>query len=372
MSAPEVLVVAGEPSGDRIAAAAASALASRGVRCFGLGGPACARAGVRLEADAVGTAAMGLGDVAVRAPAIAAAAARIAAAVRRSRPRAALLVSFTELNAVVGRVLRARGVPVLWCVAPQVWAWRAGRLRTLRGALDRLAVLFPFEEALWRGAGFDARYVGHPSVEAVGAARTSPTRAAAVLPGSRPGEVRRLASPLCEAAARLCAGGSIDRAALLLAPGLPASAEEVARAAAARFDVPVTETAPGAGAAPRLSSFDVALTASGTASLEAALAGAAPVVAYRIGRIAFALARRLVRVRDVALPNILLGRRAFPELLQEAAAAGPIAEAARALLDGPVASGEALAWTRELGAILAPPSPEPFGERVAALVSDWL
>src|SRR6185369_1074014 len=82
-----------------------------------------------------------------------------------SRPRAALLVNATELNQRLGRYLRRLGVRVLWCVAPQVWAWRPGRIDALRGACDRLAVILPFEEALWRRAGYDARYVGHPSLE---------------------------------------------------------------------------------------------------------------------------------------------------------------------------------------------------------------
>ena len=120
---------------------------------------------------------------------------------RRRRPRAALLVNYSEFNGLLAPRLSAAGVRVLWYGAPQVWAWRAGRTLHLRRSIDRLAVIFPFEEATWRAAGVDAHYVGHPALEAKRLAR-GPARAAlgltpsaaavAVLPGSRPHEVRRL------------------------------------------------------------------------------------------------------------------------------------------------------------------------------------
>jgi lipid-A-disaccharide synthase len=110
----------------------------------------------------------------------------------------------------------------------------------------------------------------------------------------------------------------------------------------------------------------------GTASLEAALAGAAPVVTYRMGRLGFALARRLVRLENIALPNILLGRRAFPELLQDEVSADGVAESARAVLRETVATGRGASLASELAAMLAPPSPPPFGARLADLLRSWL
>lgn len=370
MSAPEVLVVAGEASGDRIAAMVATALAARGVRCEGVGGDACRAAGVETFADSRAISAMGLADVAARLPGLATALGRLARRVLEAPPRAALLVNFTEVNQHLGRVLRARGTRVLWCVAPQVWAWRPGRLRSLRGAADRLAVILPFEQALWRRAGYNAVYVGHPSVLAAPAPSLPrlPSPSLAVLPGSRPGEIARLAAPLAEAAASLLASGAVASARIVVAPGLPSPSRLTLTLLARRVGIPVV-LAPPEGAAALLAGFDASLCASGTASLEAALAGAAPVVAYRLDALAFAVARRLVRTPHIALPNVLLGRRAFPELVQDEVTPARIAASALPLLADRAAS---LRLAAELGDVLAPPSPAPFGERVAALMLPWL
>jgi lipid-A-disaccharide synthase len=188
-----------------------------------------------------------------------------------------------------------------------------------------------------------------------------------VLPGSRAGEVRRLARPLAEAAATLAAEGAAAR--MILAPGLDRRARAAAIAAARTADLPVIDGDPEHGAAPLLGAFDAALCASGTASLEAALAAAAPVVAYRLDALAFALARRLVRTPHVALPNVLLGRRAFPELLQDEVTPARLAAAARALLADRAAAERTSA---ELRRVLSPPSAAPFGQRVADLLLPWL
>src|SRR6266545_3509174 len=164
---PALLLVAGEPSGDSIAGGIARALLPQGVRCFGMGGSACEQSGVELVADLRRSAAMGFTEVAARLPAVVSAYAKLASSARLERPRAAALVNYTEFNARLGRHLRRRRIPVLWCVAPQVWAWRRGRMRSISRALDRLAVILPFEERLWREAGVDAHYVGHPALDVV-------------------------------------------------------------------------------------------------------------------------------------------------------------------------------------------------------------
>jgi lipid-A-disaccharide synthase len=369
VSAP-VLVVAGEASGDRIAALVAGALAGEGVRCWGVAGAASRASGVEAVADAESLSAMGLADVASRLPGLAVALGRLAARVRRAPPRAALLVNFTELNQRLGRALRARGTRVLWCVAPQVWAWRRGRLASLRDACDRLAVILPFEAPLWRAAGYDAVYVGHPSAEASSPASSSDAALSlAVLPGSRRGEVARLAAPLTAAAASLVAAGAAPSARVILAPGLEAAARALVERLAREAGLPVVQADPERGAASLLPGFAASLCASGTASLEAALAGAAPVVAYRLDPLAYALARRLVRTPHIALPNVLLGRRAFPELLQGDVTPARLAGAARGLL---ARRDESLRLAAELRAVLAPPSPAPFGRRVADLLLPWL
>jgi lipid-A-disaccharide synthase len=366
----EVLVVAGEPSGDRIAALVARALGHG--RMFGLAGPVARAAGVDVVADIASDGAFGISDVATSAPALAAALVKLIDLTIRRPPRAALLVNFTELNTRLGRFLKARGTRVLWCVAPQVWAWRASRLATLGRSLDRLAVILPFEEALWRSAGVDAVYVGHPSAD-VALARPLPPkrslRALAVLPGSRPGEIARLLSPLAQAARALVDDATVAEAAIIVAPSLPARSRALVEEAARRTHLEILDADTDDGAGPLLFDFDLALVASGTASLEAALAGALPIVTYRLDAIAHLVASRLVKTPHVALANVLLRRRAFPELLQRDVTVEKIAGAGRALLAG---DDGARAAVVELRAMLKPPSPATFGERVAALLAPWL
>jgi len=341
---------------------------------WGMTGEAGRRAGIEPVADSSATGVMGLWDGLGRIPTLVHAVARLAGRVARRAPRAALLISYTELNARVGRALRRRGVPVLWCVAPQVWAWRASRTEVLASAMDRLAVLFPFETSLWRGAEVDAHYVGHPSFElarpsARSAVATSSDASVAVLPGSRPREVERLGPALIDAAAKLIDRGVVRRGVLLSSPSIPANQRRKIELLATRAGLSVRAVDGTEGAAPHLHEFQIALSASGTACLEAALAGAAPVITYRTDPLTYAVGRRLIRTPHIGLPNILLGRRAFPELLQGRAEASEIAIAAERLLSDPARTRGAVS---ELRARLEPPSSRPFGERVAELMRPWL
>lgn len=353
----ELLIVAGEASGDRAAAAVIAKLRGlvthetrppegrAGVRAFGLGGGALEREGVELVADLRASTAMGVTEVARRAYGVGRAYAKIRAAVRKRQPSAALLVNYTEFNARLAPLLWSEGTRVLWYGAPQIWAWRPGRAEPLRRHLDRLAVMLPFEEPLWRELGVDAHYVGHPSLED----RRGPEHrvaarellgltpfawTVAILPGSRPHEVRRLLEPML-------AGYELvrrDRASVdgrvMLAGSLDDRTREWAKAAARACAVETVDIDARAGIAQALPAFDTALCASGTASLECALARVVPVVCYRVGWATEVGARAFLKTPWVALPNVLLRREAFPELLQRSATAGRIAtELARVLDD---------------------------------------
>lgn len=338
-----LLVVAGEASGDRAAAQVLAHLP--GVRAFGLGGAALEREGTELVADLRDLTALGFADVAFRAYGIGLAYAKIRAAIAMRSPRAALLVNYTEFNTRIARVLWRRGVRVLWYGAPQIWAWRAGRADDLRRHVDRMAVMLPFEEELWRTRGVDAFYVGHPALEECSqspSARvearemlgmTPRAPAVAILPGSRPHEVKRLVVPLLEAYESVRRDRASLDGRLLLAPSLDERTRAFAREHADQLHVDVVEVDARAGLAPLLPAFDVSLCASGTASLECALARTIPVVCYRLGAATEAFARALVTTPFVALPNVLLGRAAFPELLQRDATPTKIAEALSDVLD---------------------------------------
>jgi lipid-A-disaccharide synthase len=395
-AAPSVLVVAGEASGDRLAARIARSLQTHGVRCFGMGGAAAHEAGVELVADLRRSAAMGLTEVAARLPAVALAFARLVLAARDARPRAAVLVDYTEFNQRMGALLRRRGVPVLWCVAPQVWAWRPRRMTAIARALDRLAVILPFEGPLWRAAGVDAHYIGHPALDVptvdrataqarLGLGRSRPN--VALLPGSRPHEVRRHTPPMLATLSELAGAGMRVDARLLVAASLDMATRRWLVARAGRAGVATVDVDADSGAAACLSGFDAALAASGTATLECALAGAPPVVVYRMSPVTAAVARRLVRTPFVALPNILLGSAVYPELLDRYAEPVKMARALASLLERPsIFATSAL----ELRARLAwPQSPSPAAlpsrtgappavvgdssaERAVSLLSDWL
>jgi lipid-A-disaccharide synthase len=269
---------------------------------------------------------------------------------RQDRPRAALLVDYTEFNARLAPKLRERGISVVWYGAPQVWAWRSQRAAGFRDRVDKMAVMLPFEEKLWRDAGVDATYVGHPALEcqqlrreaARGTLGMTPyADAVAILPGSRPHEVRRLLEPMLDAYERVRSDRASIDARVLVASSLDDATRAWMVGLCAARRVSVFDVDPHTGAIGVLRAFQASLCASGTASLEAALARAVPVVAYRVSLTTEVAARALLSTPHVALPNVLLHRKAFPELLQREVRAPVIAKALADVLDRREEFGEA-------------------------------
>jgi lipid-A-disaccharide synthase len=276
---------------------------------------------VELLVDCGRTTGMGVVELADRLPALVAAFLKLERLVERWRPRAALLVDAPDFNMRLGARLRARGVSVLGYIAPQLWAWRGGRVATLGRAFDRLACVLPFEEPLLRRAGVDASFVGHPACEgerptrrearlALGIGPDAPCLA--LLPGSRPAELHRLLSLMLAASRRL---RSRKRGLSVL----------LARASTVHIAAPlprwcrVVEQRRGASAGRwALAAADAAMVASGTATLEAMMADTPQVAVYRLSPLSYVVARALVRSRFFALPNILLQRQAVPQLFQRA------------------------------------------------------
>jgi lipid-A-disaccharide synthase len=383
-TAGAVLLVSGEASGDRIAAGIARDLAAGGVRCFGMGGAASAASGVEIVADIRRSAAMGFTEVAARLPALALSFARLSVRMRGERPRAAVLVNYTEYNLLMGRRLRKMGVPVLWCVAPQVWAWRPARKAKVARAVDRMAVILPFEEAIWRKAGVDAHYVGHPALDGAQPSRSEARSRlgvdhagplVALLPGSRAHEARRLAPPMLAAIELLKKSLPHARARLLAAGSLDPRTLSWLRSEAKRSEVEVLEVDPREGASSHLAAFDAALVASGTATLESALAGATPVVVYRLSRVTAALARRMLRTPHVALPNVILGGPHYPELLQDQVEPRAMARHIEQVLDRRDAFVEKAGELRQRmswSARGSRPDGATSSQRVASLLSDWI
>jgi lipid-A-disaccharide synthase len=316
-----VLIVAGEASGDLHAARLLTALRGLGpCEARGITGPALEAAGARRVAESRDLAVVGFSGVVARLPRILRAERRLLEAARRERPSAAVLVDSPGFNFRVGPALKRLGVPVFYYVAPQVWAWHAERAAQMARWVDRLAVIFPFEEPLFRRAGVTARFVGHPLLDGfepevdaatlraeLGVAPEAPLLG--LLPGSRRQEMRAHAPVMAEAARRLRAARPGLEAVLALAPGME---REVARLGGALAGVRLV-----AGRTRAVQAHATACAvASGTATLETALFGTPLAIVYRTGRLNYEIARRVIRLPRIGLPNIVAEAEVAPELLQ--------------------------------------------------------
>jgi lipid-A-disaccharide synthase len=360
----ELLVVAGEPSGDGLAA---RVVAELGAESFGIGGADLRAAGTDLVADVGGFAAMGLRAPFASAPTILRAVLDLSRAVRLRRPRVALLVGFSEVNARLALWLKRRAVRVVWYAPPQVWAWRLGRAARIARTVDRLAVLLPFEPDVWQRAGALAEYVGHPAVDGASRARrTGPPnlgpRLVALLPGSRKQEVRAHLPAMLSA---VTGCGALD-ARLVLSAALPKETRDWARRSARARGVSVTSEPMEAA----IRGAHAAIVSSGTATLECAARGVSPVIVYRTDRVTHFVAKRLVRVPWIGLPNLVLGRPAFPELVQSDATAERMSDALRAILDDP--GGYSAACDETMEALTEGLGGGTAAERVARMVEPWL
>jgi lipid-A-disaccharide synthase len=344
-----VLISAGDASGELHAAALAEELRRRApdVRLFGLGGPAMEKAGVELVVPQHELAVGGLVEVLMDLPRIVSAWRRMNRALVERRPDLVILVDSPDFNLPFAKRAKRRGVPVLYYVSPQVWAWRQGRVRRIAARVDRLAVIFPFEPEVYAGTGLPVDFVGHPLLDRLtplaARERADVRRALSLaadrplvllLPGSRRNEVRRTL-PLQLAAARaLHARAPRVAFALAVAPSIEREAIDGAIAAEtlpALLDLTVIEGRTHEA----IRAADVALAKPGTVTLEVALLGTPLVVTTRVNPFTAWLIRRLVHVSSYTMPNLIAGRAVVPEFLQEEAEPDRIAEALSRLLSGP-------------------------------------
>ncbi|MHB1844385.1 MAG: lipid-A-disaccharide synthase [Deltaproteobacteria bacterium] len=336
---PLFLVVAGEASGDLHAAAAVQAAKERcpGARFIGMGGERMRGAGVETVYDASEISAMGITEVIGRLPRILRALRGLVRLAAERRPDAALLVDLPDFNLRLAKRLKRLGVPVIYYVSPMVWAWRARRTRMMARVIDRLLCIYPFEEPFLRARGVQATFVGNPLLEeapprregpdaraALGLDRSLPT--VALLPGSRESEVRRLYPAMLEAAALFQAAHGRTQLVVPIAPTIDGQQlERLARGYG--LDVTLSRER----TIDILAAADLAVVASGTATLEAMLAGRPMVVVYRVSWLTWLIGRLLVKVAHVAIVNLLAGRAIVPELLQRQMTPKAIASSLRSL-----------------------------------------
>jgi lipid-A-disaccharide synthase len=329
-----LLLVAGEASGDLHGARLLTELRRRypGLSAFGLGGDELAAAGLDAVAHSGEVAVVGIVEVLKVLPRARRVFADLLAEVDRRRPDVAVLVDFPEFNLRLAKELKARGVPVVYYVSPQVWAWRRGRVHQIAQRVDRMLVLFPFEADFYRDAGVEVVHVGHPLVDEVPQLphvwdQGPPQRfRLALLPGSRPSEVEALLPTMLAAAGRLAAGLDVSIF-VQRAPTVPAAMVEEA-VAASGLDIEVESSE----RFEHLASSHLALCASGTATLEVGLLGTPLIVLYRLRFWTYLLGLLLVRLPHISLVNLVLGREVVPELLQRGAHPERVAAEARALL----------------------------------------
>lgn len=348
----KVLMVAGEASGDLHGARLWSDLAALrpGLSAFGLGGPEMREAGVATLADSAEISVVGITEVLKILPRAREIFRRILDAVDRERPALAVLVDFPDFNLRLARRLHERGVPVVYYVSPQVWAWRKGRLKHIARVVDHMLVLFPFEVEFYRQAEVPVTHVGHPLVDEVPewphvwdrpaapaptgdgqGAEASPYHVA-LLPGSRPGEVETLL-PVMLRSVRLLAEKLPVLAQVVRAPSIERSLlDELI----ALEGVPVHVTEPSREERfAAVAGSHLALCASGTATLEVGLLGTPMLVLYKLQSWTYLLARLLVRLPHVSLVNLVLGHGAVPELIQKDAEPRRVAAEAASLLSDP-------------------------------------
>jgi len=372
---PRILLSCGETSGDLYGAELVRHLrkTSPGLDVFGLGGDRLQAQGARLLAHVRDLAVVGLWEVVSHLPRLRRTFRSLLDEVDAHPPDLVVLVDYPDFNLRLAREVHQRGIPVFYYVSPQVWAWRRGRLRGMRETVSRMLVIFPFEEAIYREAGIPVTFVGHPLVDMV---QTAPDSSAflreqgldpgrpviAVLPGSRPQEVRHHGAALAAAAARLHREKPELQFLVARAPAIESEPlERTFASSGARVVSGATQAV--------LSAATLALVASGTATVEAALAGAPMVVVYRVSRLTYGLGRPLVKVPHFAMVNLIAGRAVVPELMQSDFTPEKVAAAARQLLDDPVRREAMKADLAEVRRRLGAPG---ASARAAAAVSEAL
>jgi len=336
------MISCGEASGDLYAEALARALraADPGVEVFGFGGDRLQAAGAELIGNFRGFSVTGLVEALAVLPRSWRMLRTLGRMARERRPDVFVAVDFPDFNFRLLPVMKRLGVPVVYYVSPQLWAWRPGRLETIRRYVSRMLVTFSFESDLYERAGVPVQFVGHPLVDlaAVASPREpflrslglDPARPVlALLPGSRPNELQRILPDLAAAAPRIAAAVPGVQFVVARAPGLDDELfAPVEAVKAAGLQLAVVEHA----ADDVLAAADAVVTASGTATVQAALHGCPMAIVYRLSPMTYAMGRALVRLSTYGMVNLVAGRRIVPELIQDGFTPETVAREAISLL----------------------------------------
>ncbi len=343
----KVLISCGEPSGDLYAGALTRELRalSSSARVFGLGGDGLRAAGGDVVEDYHGLTVTGLSEALAVLPRSYSIYRRLVALARRERPDVFVPVDFPDFNFRLAASIKRMGIPVVYYICPQLWAWRRGRLKTIKRFATRTLVIFPFEAAIYREAGIPVEFVGHPLLDLAAPTCSStdfereygldpraPT--VAVLPGSRPNEVRAILPVLVEAMRRISHRVPTTQFVVARAPRLDdalfAPLRTLAAGATARPPIVVASRTDDV-----LEAADVVVTASGTATVQAALHKRPMVIVYRLSPLTFRIVKAFAHVDSVGMVNLIAGKTVAPELIQDDFTPQAVADAIVTLLLDP-------------------------------------
>ena len=365
---PFILMVAGEASGDQAAAPVVAALRREypAGRILAVGGPRMQEAGAEILFDASELSVMGFAEVLRHLPPLLKRRRHVKSVLRREHPDLFLPVDAPGFNLPLARLAKNRGIPTLYYIAPQVWAWGEGRLKAMKRDLAGLAVILPFEEDWFAERGIPAGFVGHPLAGKFVDLPTPETEARRIglMPGSRAQEISRHLPRLLEASAKLTEKHEGLQFSMLETSSIKDSyySEYLNK-----FKYPMKRFRGDSRAF--FAEQDLLWASSGTATLEAALAGRPMVVLYRTGFVNYQLARRLIRLKNIALVNLVAGRELVPELIQHGAEPANLATAMAVLLQDDQARARQCAGFAEIRERLG--SLEP-GAQVAKMAREIL
>lgn len=374
MPPTQILISAGEASGDMYAARLATALRARAdVQLFGMGGTRMRDAGVDIIADCSEVSLVGIVEIAKKYPALKRVWKRLLGEAARRKPRLAILTDFPGFHLRLARALKRQNVASVYFVCPQFWAWRPWRANLVRRRFVRGLCIFPFEEAWYRSRGVNADFIGHPLVGNVAAARTRAEFASdfgldaskpivVVLPGSRSGEIAHHMPTLLQAC-RLIQRDRVAQFVLALAPGIKRS--QISQHLLTDVPMHVVEDA----TYDALGAADVSVVSSGTATVEAALMDAPMIVVYRLAPLTAAIARLLVRTPMFAMVNLIAGKQVVPELVQKDFTPENLSRGVIRLLDSPEARAEMRRGLADVREKLGPPGAV---DRAADLIVEML
>ena len=361
MPPTQILISAGEASGDMYAARLATALrARRDVQLFGMGGTRMRDAGVEIVADCSEVSLVGIVEIAKKYPALKRVWKRMVGEAARRQPGLAILTDFPGFHLRLARALKRQGVRNVYFVSPQFWAWRPWRANLVRRRFVRALCIFPFEQEWYRSRGVKADFIGHPLVGNVAANRTRAEFAAAcgldaskpivvVLPGSRSGEIAHHMPTLLQASRLIQQKRNNVQFVLALAPGVNRSRMTPYLLPEVPMSVVEDATYDALGAA------DLSIVSSGTATVEAALMGAPMIVIYRLAPVTAAIAAWLVRTPMFAMVNLIADKRVVPELVQKDFTPLRLANETIRLLDSPDARQQMCRGLADVREKLGPP-----------------